>query len=97
MTDVDAKWRPDNAKSPAAVLQENNPDATCMMSIPRMYYLVSCSCTCDVSIYNMSVSKLVTTSRTELVSRMKNRHGRWVCWVSIDGKSNLTTHSKQQR
>ena len=33
---VGANWRLENAKSPAAVLQENNPDATCM-SIPRIY------------------------------------------------------------
>ena len=31
-----ANWRLENAKSPAAMLQENNPDAT-RMSIPRMY------------------------------------------------------------
>ena len=41
-----ANWRLENAKSPAAMLQENNPDTTCM-SIPRMYLV---SCTCDVHI-----------------------------------------------
>ena len=51
---VGANWRLENAKSPAGMLQENNPNATCK-SIPRMY-LVSFV----VAIY-MSVSKLVTT------------------------------------
>ena len=45
MIDVGANWRLENAQSPAAMLQENNPDAKCLfldfMSIPRMY-LVSC-------------------------------------------------------
>ena len=53
-------WRLENAKSPAAMLHENNPDAT-RISIPRMY-LVSC-CICDV---NMSVSKLVTAELLSL-------------------------------
>ena len=37
-----ANWRLANAKSPAAMLQENNPDAT-RMSIPSLYlwYLVA--------------------------------------------------------
>ena len=32
-----------------------------------------------------------------LVSGMTNRHGNWVCWMSMGGKSGLNTHSKQQR
>ena len=49
---VSANWRFENAKSPAAMLQEYNPDVT-RTSIPRMC-LVSCY------IYNIYVSKLVT-------------------------------------
>ena len=56
---VGANWRHENAKSPAAMLQENNPDATCM-SIPRMYLV---SCTCEVYIF---VSKRVTTELLSL-------------------------------
>ena len=41
-------WRLKNAKSPAAMPQENNPDGT-RMRIPRMY-LVSC-CIFDVYMY----------------------------------------------
>ena len=72
------------------MLQENNPDATCM-SIPRVY-LVSCCYTCD-ELY-MSVSKLVTDYRA-FVSRMTNRHGHWVWWMSMGGKSRFkhTQHS----
>ena len=33
---VSANWRLENAKSPASMLQENNPDTT-RMGIPRMY------------------------------------------------------------
>ena len=46
-TYVGANWRLENAKSPAAVLQGNSPDATYMhMNTPRIS-LVSC-CTGDV-------------------------------------------------
>ena len=54
-----ANWRLENAKSPAAMFQENNPDAT-RMSIPRIMYLVSCGI-CDVN-----VSKLVTSELLSL-------------------------------
>ena len=40
----------------------------------------------------MSVSNLVTTYRA-LSLGMTNRHGRWVCWMSMG----LNTHSKEQR
>ena len=48
---VGANWRLENAKSPAAMLQENNPDVTCM-SIPCMY-LASCCRTHDVYTTNI--------------------------------------------
>ena len=53
--------RLENAKSPAVMLQENNPDAT-RMSMPRMY-LVSC---CICYIYVWTVSKLVTAELLSL-------------------------------
>ena len=55
---VGANLRLENTKSPAAMLQEYNLDATCM-SVSRMH-LVSC-CTSDV--YILYVSKLVATYR----------------------------------
>ena len=53
---VSANWRLENAKSPAAMLQENYSDAT-RVGITRMY-LVYC-CICDVS-------KLVTAKLLSL-------------------------------
>ena len=79
---VGANWRLDNAKSTAATLQENNPDGTCMMSTPSIC-LASC-CTCDV-IY---VSLEACDDRA-VVSRMTNRHGHWVCWMSMGGKNSF--------
>ena len=88
-----ASWRPENAKSPAAMLQENNPDATCM-SIPPIYVPGILLYFCDVCT-PMSVSKLDRT----LVSRMTNGHGHWVCWMPMRGKNgpHTRTASKQQR
>ena len=83
---VGANWRLDNAKSTAATLQENNPDGTCMMSTPSIC-LASC-CTCDV-IY---VSLEACDDRA-VVSRMTNRHGHWVCWMSMGGKTVLNPHT----
>ena len=40
---VGANWRLEDAKSLAAMFQENNPDAT-RMSIPRMYLVSCCIC-----------------------------------------------------
>ena len=60
---IDCRWRLEKAKSPAAMLQENNPDATCM-SIPPMYVVSCCtviSACVYIYIYNMPVSKIVTT------------------------------------
>ena len=88
---VGANWRLENAKSLAAMLQENNPDSTWIsLTIPRMY-LISCSCICDVYMY-MPVSK----NCRGFVSRMTKRHRHWVCWMSMGGKSNWNTDSKQQ-
>ena len=55
------------------MLQENNPDATCMSLRLCTWYVVV------LAIY-MSVSKLATT---KLVSRMTNRHGHWVLDVGV--------------
>ena len=70
------------------MLQENNPDATCM-SISRTYvpgillYLPCVSiCVC-----------LEACGYRALVSRMTNRHGHWVYWMSTGGKSSLNTAS----
>ena len=46
---IDCRWRLEKAKSPAAMLQENNPDATCM-SIPPMY-VVSCCTVISACVY----------------------------------------------
>ena len=60
---VSANWRLENAKSPAAMLQENNPDAT-RMSIPRMY-LASHLVVRAMNQY-MPVSKLVNAELLSL-------------------------------
>ena len=69
---VGATWRLDNAKSSAAMLQENSPDATCMGISYALGVLL------QILAMNISVSKLVTTELLCLC-RMTNRHGH--CWV----------------
>ena len=65
----------DDDKSPAALLQENSPDATCM-SIPYAPGRFAMF---------MYASKLVTASVTDFFfypssyRRVTNRHGHWLC------------------
>ena len=69
------RWRLDNAKSPATILQENNPDATrvSIHSVCTWYfaefamYTYACLEACDYRAF---------------VASMTNRHGHWVCWTS---------------
>ena len=91
-----ATW---NAKSPAAMLQENSPDAT-RMSIPRMYLVSCCIYSRYVYIYIIYVSKLVTAELLSLGWRIGTDTGcaglvlagcRWV------EKTVLNTHSEHQR
>ena len=88
---ISANWRLENAKSPAAMLQENNPNAT-RVSIPRMH-LVSC-CICDVYLY---VCLEACGCRAFVaINRMTNRHGHWVCWtcacwMSMGGKNTASS------
>ena len=75
MEDLGANWRLENAKSPAAMLQLNNPDATCMhacMSVPRMCLVYSC--TCDSCVY----VRLEACDYGAFVWRMTNGHKHWV-------------------
>ena len=59
--DSRCNWRLENAKSPAAMLRENNPDATCIVCrVLCTWYHLRCIYT------RTSVSKLVTTN-TELL------------------------------
>ena len=75
---------------PRAPPQENNPDAT-RMGIPRMclWYLV-------VFAMYMHVC-LEAYDYRALVANMTNRHGHWMCWMSMGGKNSVKTHGKQQR
>ena len=59
---IGANWQLENAKSPAATLQENNPDATCMSILNRVcsWYLVVLAMYVYIRIY-VYISKLVTT------------------------------------
>ena len=72
---MSANWRLENAKSPAAMLQENNPDAT-RMSIPRI-------CTWYLAVFAMCVYVcLEACDYGAFVNRITNRHGHWVCSTS---------------
>ena len=64
---VNESWRVENAKSPLAILQENNPDATrvSIYHVCPWYFVVPGIC--DVgSAYLIPVSKLVTTALLSL-------------------------------
>ena len=72
---VSESWRLENAKSPATILQENNPDAT-RMSIYRV-------CTWYFVVFAMyTYACLEACDYRAFVASMTNRHGHWVCWTS---------------
>ena len=97
---ISESWWLENAKSPATILQENNPDAT-SMSIYRActwYFVVfamhTCACleACDDRAF-------------VAINSMTNRHGHWVrgtsaCWMSMCGKNTAISsveHAKKKR
>ena len=95
-SDVSANWRLQNAKSPTAMLQENNTDATRMYTayVPGISLYSRCMYVC-----------LEACDNRAFVARMTNRHGHWMCWTTaacsacwmlMGGKNSLNTHSKQQ-
>ena len=77
---ISANWRFENAKSPAAMLQENNPQTP--------HASVYCVCTWYLVVFAMyfevyiSVSKLVTTGMQSF-SRQDDESADtdWVCWT----------------
>ena len=75
-----------NIKIPRAMLQENNPDDTCM-SIPYVPGILLQAFTTY-----MPISKVMTTEILSL-ARMTNRHGHCVCWMSMGGKNSLVNKS----
>ena len=77
---VGVNWRLDNAKSPAVMLQESNPDATCINVpyIPGILLQVLATYIC--------VSEFVATEFLPL-SSTTNRHGHLVCRMPKGGKS----------
>ena len=81
---VGANGRVDNAKTLAAMLQENTPDATCW-SIPGTictWYMAA-----DILLLNScDVYVSLEVVITELSSRMTKRYGHWVCWMSMGAK-----------
>ena len=80
---VSADWRLENAKSPAAMLQENNPHRRQTHEYTA-YYTV-CTWYLVFAMHTCLSRSLCDYSELSFVARMTNRHGHidWVCLTVV--------------